>query len=252
MYSMRSWNAFKLHFCRKHRHLHLTDHLDDVQIVHSQYHGDNLGGDPDCADNMSDDGYLNETTTCRHKNDSHNFTYLMVLAKYFMSLEADHKMTKTSLNGVAASNKHLMATVITKCTSKIEKLLRDLNLSDCDINDVIRHLNFEMCEEVMNYADVFLTEDQRQLIYTKVCQMIHPVSVILGYRVFCVRGKKQRKKKIGYCVPLKDQLKKLLNIPEIGYFFRNPCTSSDGIQRDINDCKYMLKITDYKKTQQIS
>ena len=73
------------------------DHLDDVQIVHSQYHGDNLGGDPDCADNMSDDGYLNETTTFRHNNDSHNFTYLMVLAKYFMSLQADHKMTKPLL-----------------------------------------------------------------------------------------------------------------------------------------------------------
>ena len=81
MYSMRSWNAFILHFCRKHRHLHLTDHLDNVQIVHSQYHGGNMGSDPVCPDNMSDDGYLNETTTFRHKDDSHNFTYLMVLAK---------------------------------------------------------------------------------------------------------------------------------------------------------------------------
>ena len=192
------------------------DHLDDVQIVHSQYHGDNLGGD-------------------------HNFTYLMVLAKYFMSLEADHKMTKTSVNGVAASNKDLMATVVAKCTRKIEKLLRDLNLSPCDINDV-RHFNLEMCEEVMNSADVFLTEHQRQLIYTKVCQMIHPVSVILGYRVVCVRGKKQRKKQIGYCVPLKDQLQKLFNLPEVWHFFRNPCMSSDGIQRDINDCKYVKKL----------
>ena len=131
-----------------------------------------------------------------------------------------------------------MATVIAKCTSKIEKLLRDLNLSPCDINDV-RHFNLEMCEEVMNSADVFLTEHQRQLIYTKVCQMIHPVSVILGYRVVCVRGKKQRKKQIGYCVPLKDQLQKLFNLPEVWHFFRNPCMSSDGIQRDINDCKYV-------------
>ena len=173
-------------------------------MVHSQYHGDNSGGDPHCVDNMSDNGYLNETTTFRHNNDSHNFTYLMVLAKYFMSLEADHKMTKTSVNIVAALNKHLMATVLAKCTSKIEKLLRDLNISPCDINDVVRHFNLEMCEEVMKSADLFLTEHQRQFVYTNVCKMIHPVSVILGYRVVCLRGKKQRKKQIGYCVPLKD------------------------------------------------
>ena len=132
-----------------------------------------------------------------------------------------------------------MATVIAKCPRKIEKLLRNLNLSPCDINDVVGHFNLEMCEEVMNSTDVFLTEHQRQLIYTKVCKMIHPVSVILGYRVVCVRGKKQRKKQIGYCVPLKDQLQKLLNIPGVWHFFRNSCKSSDGIQRDINDCKYV-------------
>ena len=148
-------------------------------------------------------------------------------------------MTKTSINDVAASNKHLMATVIAKCTSKIEKLLGDLNLSDCDINDVVTHFYSEMCEEVMNSADVFLTEHQRQLIYTNVCQIIHPVSVILGYRVVSVRGKKERKKQIGYCVPLKDQLEKLLNLPEVWDFFRHPNTSNDWIQRDINDSKYV-------------
>ena len=71
------------------------------------------------------------------------------------------------------------------------------------------------------------------------CQIIHPVSVILGYRVVSVRGKKQRKKQIGYCVPLKDQLEKLLNLPEVWHFFRHPKMSNDGIQRDINDCKYV-------------
>ena len=215
------------------------DHLDNVQMVHSQYHGDNLGEDPHCVDNMSDNGYLNETTTFIHNNGSHNFTYLMVLAKYFMSLEADHKMTKTSVTSVAALNKHLMATVLAKCTSKIEKLLRDLNISPCDINDVVKHFNLEMCEEVMNSADVFLTEHQRQLVYTNVCRMIHPVSVLLGYRVVCLRGKKQRKKQIGYCVPLNDQLQRLLNLPEVWHFFRNPSMSNDGIHRDINDCKYV-------------
>ena len=99
-----------------------------------------MGSDPNCPDNMSDDDCLNETTTYRHKD-----------AKYFMSLEADHKMTKTSINNVAASNKHLMATVVAKCTSKIEKLLRDLNLSDCDINDVVTHFNSEMCNELCRY-----------------------------------------------------------------------------------------------------
>ena len=42
-----------------------------------------MGSDPNCLDDMSDNGYLNKTTTFRHKDDSHNFTYLMVLAKYF-------------------------------------------------------------------------------------------------------------------------------------------------------------------------
>ena len=94
MYSTTSWNAFKIHFCQKHKHLHLTDHLDNLQIVHTAYHGANLDEDPDFPDNMSDDDYLNEGKTFRHKDENHNFNYLMVLSKYFMSLEADHKMSQ--------------------------------------------------------------------------------------------------------------------------------------------------------------
>ena len=48
----------------------------------------------------------------------------------------------------------------------------------------------------MNSADVFLTEHQRQLVYTNVCKMIHPVSVILGYRVVCLRGKNRGKSRL--------------------------------------------------------
>ena len=91
----------------------------------------------------------------------------------------------------------------------------------------------------MNSADVFLTEHQRQLVYTNVCKMTHPVSVILGYRVVCLRGQKQRKKQIGCCVQLKDQLQRLLNLPEVWHFFRNPSMSNDGIHRVINNCKYV-------------
>ena len=40
-------------------------------------------------------------------------------------------------------------------------------------------------------------------------------------------------------MPLKDQLQRLLNLPEVWHFFRNPSMSNDGIQRDINDCKYV-------------
>ena len=46
----------------------------------------------------------------------------------------------------------------------------------------------------MNSVDVFLTEHQRQLVYTNVCKMIHPVPVILGYRVVCLMGKKTEEK----------------------------------------------------------
>ena len=79
-----------------------------------------------------------------------------------MSLEADHKMSKNSLNSVATSNKHLMATVVAQCTRKIEKLLRDLHLTNNDINDMVEDFNFKMCEEVLKSADVFLSEHQRQ------------------------------------------------------------------------------------------
>ena len=37
----------KIHFCQKHKNLHLTDHLDNLQIVHTAYHGANLDEDPD-------------------------------------------------------------------------------------------------------------------------------------------------------------------------------------------------------------
>ena len=105
---------------------------------------------------MSDDDYLNEGMTFRHKDENPNFNYCMVLSKYFISLEADHKMSKDSLKSVAASNKHLMATVVAKCTRKFEKLLRDVNLTDYDVNDVVEDFNFKMCEEVLKSADVFL------------------------------------------------------------------------------------------------
>ena len=95
---------------------------------------------------------------------------------------------------------------------------------------MVEDFNFEMCEEVLKSADVFVSEHQRQSVYTKLCQLVDPLLVILWYRVVSLRGKKQRKKQIGYYVPLRDQLEKLLNLPEVWYFFMNPCTSSDGIQ----------------------
>ena len=97
-----------------------------------------------------------------------------------------------------------MATVVAKCTSKIEKFLRDLHLTDNDINDVVEDFNLKMCQEVMKSADVSLSEHQRQSVYTKQCQLVDPFWVILEYRVVYLRGKKQRKWHIGYYVPLRD------------------------------------------------
>ena len=183
MDSTTSWNAFKIHFHVKTQTFtsNRTFSLDNLQIVHIAYHGANLDEVPDFLDNMSDDDYLNEGTTFRHKDENHNFNDLMVLSKYFMSLEADHKMSKNSLKSVAASNKHLMATVVAKSTRTIEKLLRNLHLiTENDINDMVKDFNFEMCEEVLKSADVFLSEYQRQSVYTKLCQLVDPLSVISG------------------------------------------------------------------------
>ena len=123
-----------------------------------------------------------------------------------------------------------MATFMAKCTSTVETLLRDLHLTDNDINHVVEDFNFKMCEEVMKSSDLFLSEHQRQSVYTKLCQVVEPLSVILGYTVVSLRGKKESKRQIGYYILLRDQLEKLLDLPEVWNFFRNPCTSNDGIQ----------------------
>ena len=57
--------------------------------------------------------------------------------------------------------------------------------------------------------------------------------------VLALKGHLVRKRLLGYRVPFKKQIERLLNLPEIWHFFQNPRVSNDHIHRDVCDSSYV-------------
>ena len=96
MYSTRSFNAYKLHFRKKYPILNMNKELN----VTLQF--DNTERDTDILDdnehNNANINYQDILANRGNLNASHKKSYLMLLAKFFLSLETEHKVNKCSVD----------------------------------------------------------------------------------------------------------------------------------------------------------
>ena len=230
MYSTRSWNAYKIHYHRKYPNIPISE-LVNVSLRHPDL-------DPEVNEEEDEIG-PNESTYIGVEIHQHKRSYLMMLAKYYLSLETEHNLSKASCDTVANSTRQLMSTVLTTCGDKLKTLLGNFHLNETEIEDISMSFKDEMEAEVLHSADQFLCNYACELVYKKLCNVTFPEPVVMGYKHQRVKGHLVRKRLLGYRVPFIKQIERLLNLPEIWHFFQNPRVSNDHILRDVCDGLYV-------------
>ena len=96
MYSTRSWNTYKIHCRRKHPNIPISE-LVNVSLRH-----------PDLDQEVieeEDEIDPNESIYIGGEIHQHKRSYLMMLAKYYLSLVTGHKLNKASCDTIANSTR---------------------------------------------------------------------------------------------------------------------------------------------------
>ena len=234
MFSTRSFNAYKIHVRRKHSNVLGIDN-DTAGFIDIR---DNYG---EHETELIPDINVHEQVSLVNEGITHDRFYLMLLAKYFLSLETEHKVSKVSINNISIATKNLMATICQNSADKLVSILRSLGKDEEEVVEIVSKFSSDLGTEVLVTADQFLSSHSRNLVYEKMCKLVSPEEVCLGFKNVRVRGKLKRQRVIAYYVPLKSMLEALLNLPEIWHWFKNPEKSADGIQRDVTDGEYFEK-----------
>jgi hypothetical protein len=155
-----------------------------------------------------------------------------MLAKYFLTLETNHNVSKLGVNSIAASTASLMDEAITSVKKDVCSRI---------LNDTLRK---EISEVFQKKGPVHLNElstaHRRQTFVKKKFKHVAPEKVLLGTSY--VRGKDyeaELKMHCAYFIPLQKQLQCLLNLPEIWHYFKNYTGSKSDVMQDVCDGSYM-------------
>ena len=104
MYSTQSYNAFKIHNRRKHGISATAEpELPTCSTWQRQYN--------DSEQELIVDINVNENVQLGYE-DLHSRSYIMMLAKFYLSLEADHKCSRNSLNTIALFSKDIISSIM--------------------------------------------------------------------------------------------------------------------------------------------
>lgn len=236
MYSTRSWNAYKIHLRRKHNNFGNNNDVFETAELNNLSYDDN-------EMELIHEVDPNEELVLNESSVNHKRSYIMLLAKYFLSLETEHKVSKLSIDSIAFATKNLMASICQSSAEKVSEILRKLGKTEEETSEIVGKLLTDLSTDTLVTADRFLTNYSRESVYRKLCRLISPEPVLLGFKNMKVKGKLKRNRVFGYIVPLKQMLEALLNLPEIWYYFTNPVFSNDGIHRDVNDGNYVQSHT---------
>ena len=232
MYSTNSYNAFKIHVRRKHSQLEIPTDVYAATVIND----DNDPHEYDLIPEVNVNQYVSLDCT----NIRHNRSFIILLAKYFLTMETEHKVSQVSLGDIAIGTQNMMSKICERSSEKIRDILSECGKTDEEIKVILTDYWTDMSTDVLLSADKFLTTYSREAVYVKLCKLINPEPVGLGYKdVSRTGGRYIRKKLTGYYVPVRKMLEALLNLPEIWHWFTNPVNSTDGIQRDINDGSYV-------------
>ena len=112
MYSTKSASAYKIHLRRHHPEFPRDLEFGTVLNVRDQGEYSSLDDDEVFNEEeyqtiaLPDDGHLQKKS------------FIMLLAKYFLSLENDHRATKFSVDNIAISTRQLLSTVLSVLIDK--------------------------------------------------------------------------------------------------------------------------------------
>ena len=230
-YSSRSWKGFKQHCKRKHSHINVESCLRGSFPA-----ADDGATDTDAGAAVARLGQDAATERIQYSHDpevddSSSFQHL--LCKFFLSMEIDHKVSRTALNMLAGVTGHLLNSVANQVVRELWNqglMRRDIGITDWQesVSDTTQR-NF------MDFLDNFLTTNERQKFYQTLPTYVRPEKIRLGCKNIRQRNGFALKQVYGYYVPLRKQLQLLLRMPEVVHYLRNPILSTDELMRDIED-----------------
>ena len=119
----------------------------------------------------------------------HKKSVIMLLAKYYLSLENDHRVTKFSLDNIAVSTRQLLSTVLSVSIDKFKNYLFGQGKDLVTINNIISDIENEVQSELLYSCDRFISSYKRDGTYTELCNVIAPLPVHLGKTNKTVRNK---------------------------------------------------------------
>ena len=183
MYSTKSASAYKIHL-RRH-HPDFPKNLEFGTVINVRDQGESSSSDDDEVFNeeeyqtiaLPDDGHV------------HRKSIIMLLAKYFLSLENDHRETKFSLDNIAISTRQLLSTVLSVLIDKFKNYLVGQGEDLVTINNIISNIENEVQSELLYSCDRFLSSYKRDNTYKELCYVIVPMPVYMGKTNKTVKNK---------------------------------------------------------------
>ena len=211
-YRTKSWNAFKIHHKRKHGlqydQIRMRPNALEVQDASSEEEDDLNPQEQVVVDVGSDEKKKKRSLVMR-------------LAKYYLSLEGDYKLTKKAIDNITDSTREIATLVVDECLNHFGDFLRQNFVERDEVLEDMKDMNRKLNCNVMASCDLFLTPHNREYIYDELCRLVRPQEVVMGYKFIKRRNKTKRVPVTGYYVPLIAQLKALMQLPELAKYILN-------------------------------
>ena len=208
-YTTKSWGGFKAHLSRYHKY---------IDTVNEAFNHDDTDPMPMEGDDDCDDDILND----ENKNK-------MFFASYLLNLESTLRLSEKAVSVVAENTKLLLDYHLTEQKKQFKRALQDQNIDTAFVDT----LEYDTCISGM------ATKYQREKYFKSNCFLVEAKEITLGQRNVLVNGHVKRVHDVAYFVPLEEELKSLLRMPEVRYHITHPHQSNDEYMRDIWDGNYV-------------
>ena len=148
-------------------------------------------------------------------------------ARFTLSLEAQHQLSQTALDTVVSSASVLVESHVNRFKQEVKKQLEELNI-DSTICDNI---------PTETFLEDFSCHRKRQRYYSSnLDTLLLPHEVILGDKFVTVNGNVQKVSTKAYFVPLMENLKILLNMPDVWECIQaSHQRANDDFMHDVGD-----------------
>lgn len=205
-YTTRKWATFRSHLSRKHSNTIAVENIVTVG---------------EASENASSEEEVQHSQAIDKKYFN---------AMFCLSLQSEHNLSESGVDAVVSSTSTLLDIHIDALKCEFRKKLEERNIDPTIIDDI----PVEHCLSDFDSASKRQTHIENNFPY------VSPQGVILGKYYLTVNGILTEKHNIGYIIPFKDSLKRLLELPELWHHVQNPhFTDSSEFMFDICDGQYI-------------